>query len=160
MSSNEENAELSRMINLTQRSPEFPQWLLFTQTKDTTAQCLRQLRHVHEHYYKRDRQRDIFFLKIIFFQELRTRGAIPFPPRSLSAASGGAEDARNAGPEPQFFMEVTECSYEICLAGIVCRFLQTHQLWKFILTNLAWGGSQTICELHSFSFLWLHWPLV
>lgn len=139
-SSNEENAEVSRMINLAQRSPEFPQWLLFTWTEDAIGQCLRQLHCVHRCYYKHDRQRDISFLKTIFFPQLRTRGAIPFPPSSLSAArDGGAEGARNACVEPQFFVEVTECNYEICWAGIMCWFLQTHQLWVFTLSNLQSG---------------------
>lgn len=100
---------------------------------------MRQLHCTHHCFYRHDGQHDIFFLKTIFFQEFRTRGAIPFSASSLSAASG-AEDARNAWPELHIFMEVTECNYEICLAGIVCWFLQHSSESSLVATcNQAWG---------------------
>lgn len=155
-SSNEENAEVSRMINLAQRSPEFPQWLLFTWTEDATGQCLRQLHCVHRCYYKRDRQRDISFLKTIFFPQLRTRGAIPFPPSSLSAArDGGAEGARNACVEPQFFAEVTECNYG-SVEQESCVGFSKHISSGCSLSatcNLAWGKKKQSNNLWASQFL-------
>lgn len=140
--------------------PELPRDCSWT--KDATGQCLRQLHQVQQCSYRHDGQHDIFFLKTIFFQAFRTRGAIPFSASSL--CSQWCWRCKECLFEIHIFMEVTECNYEICLAGIVCWFLQTHQLWKFTRSHLqsGFGGkkSETICELHSFFFLWLHWPLV
>lgn len=49
-------------------------------------------------------------------------------------------------------MEVTECDYEMCLAGIMCWFLQTQQLWKFTHSNLQSGlGGKKVKQFVSFT---------
>lgn len=154
-------AELSQMINQTQSSPRLPQWLLFTWTKDAIGQCLRQL---HQCYYRHDGQHDIFFPKtIFFFQELRTKRSNSLLTQPALCSQWRCWRCKECMSWASYFYgSYRRQLWDLSSRNYVLVSPNTLTLKVHSKQPAIWlgGKKKSICELHSFFFLWLCWPLV